>query len=109
MKPDRVRSFKNSLPMFVGLLAVSAACRTPWDIERDRARRLTPPKIDDQADAARVSDTPAPADGTRVNATYQIRIYVDRDYRRETANWQKELEDVVDHASSITEDLYAAK
>jgi tetratricopeptide (TPR) repeat protein len=109
MKWDRVLSFKNSLPMFVGLLAVSAACRTPWDIERDRARRLTPPKIDDQADAARVSDTPAPADGTRVNATYQIRIYVDRDYRRETANWQKELEELVDQASSITEGLYGAR
>ena len=119
MKPDRVPPFKNtqacshrfghSLPVLVGLLAVSAACRTPWDIERDRARRLTPPKIDNQADPARVSDIPTPADGTRVNATYQVRIYVDRDYRRESANWQKELEDLVDQASSITEGLYGAK
>src|SRR5258707_4050738 len=107
MKPDRVPPFKNSLPMLVGLLAISHACRTPWDIERDRARRLTPPKIDNQADPARVSDIPA--GGTRVNATYQVRIYVDRDYRRESANWQKELEDLVDQASSITEGLYGAK
>ncbi len=95
--------------MLVGLLALSAACRTPWDIERDRARRLTPPKIDNQAGASRVSDIPAPSDGTRVNATYQIRIYVDRDYRREAANWQKEVEELVEQASSITEGLFGAK
>lgn|GEM_PF-3679339 len=93
-------------PLLLGILVLGAACRTPWDSERDRAKRMTPPKISGEASP---DEAAMAGNGTRSIGIYQLRIYVDRDYQRESANWKKEAEDLVAAASAITEGLFGAK
>ena len=100
------RKMGRSARLLLGVLALNAACSTPLNTERDRAKRMTPPKIGGEASRSPAPDEAAAAGAT---GTYQIRIYVDRDYRRESANWQKEAKDLVEAASAITEGLFGAK
>jgi hypothetical protein len=80
-------------PAFAALGVVLAGCGlyTPQAIQQDYARSLAPARLQTAAE-------PRPQESIR---HFKVRVYADREYRRQTVEWEKRVAGLLEHGSEV--------